>query len=322
MVPKGTRQYTVLMPGMRSRFGRKPRLTVGDRHKLLQYAMELHRKMTPFNAVIDEVHARGAPIDEARAISTEAQQKVDSEVVRNVSLPASAQTELNYYFLLGVTPKAGTEAIHRAFRRKAKEVHPDRHSQEFTVGQWQRLMTVVSDANTVLSEQQARRAYDILLRERSRRIEKENRHKGDLRGDWETRYRWGIAEMSEVEEALATLLDDLKRSLTAGTASVAPIVRAMEQALEQYEGEMLAIRTQTHSLPASLENFGERVRNEMQRKERLVKSLYSLAASLQEARTPPGADAMTGHVDSAIQILEEIRHAQHMFELNAARPFI
>jgi curved DNA-binding protein CbpA len=307
---------------MLSRFGRQPKLTVADRHKLLTYAMELHRAMTPFAAVLEELQARGAPPDDARAISHEAQTKVDTEVVRNVSLPASAHTDVNYYFLLGVTPRAGTESIHRAFRRKAKEVHPDRHSKEFTVGQWARLMTVVSDANNVLSDPQTRRAYDILWRERSRRVAKENRKKGDLRGDWETRYRWEIAEMSEVEEALATLLAELKRSLTGGAVPSEPIVRAMEQALEHYEGEMLEIRTQTHSLPPSFATFGERVRNEMQRKERLVKSLRNLAAWLPEARTPSGAYAMSGHVDSAVQILEEIRQAQHMFELGAARPFI
>ena len=310
------------MPGMLSRFGRQPKLTMADRHKLLSYAMELHRKMTPFGAVLEELQARGAPPEDAKAISSEAQLKVESEVVRNVSLPASAHTEVNYYFLLGVTPRAGTESIHRAFRRKAKEVHPDRHSKEFTVDQWQRLMTVVSDANNVLSEAQTRRAYDILWRERSRKVARENRKKGDLRGDWETRYRWEIAEMSEVEEALATLLGELKRSLTGGAIPSEPIVRAMEQALEHYEGEMLEIRTQTHSLPASFAGFGERVRNEMQRKERLVKSLRNLAAWLPEARTPSGAYAMSGHVDSAMQILEEIRQAQHMFELGAVRPFI
>jgi curved DNA-binding protein CbpA len=310
------------MPGMLSRFGRQPKLTMADRQKLLSYAMELHRKMTPFGAVLEELVARGAAPEDARAISAEAQTKVENEVVRNVSLPASAHTEVNYYFLLGVTPRAGTESIHRAFRRKAKEVHPDRHSKEFTIDQWQRLMTVVSDANTVLSEPQTRRAYDILWRERSRKVARENRKKGDLRGDWETRYRWEIAEMSEVEEALATLLGELKRSLTGGAVPSEPIVRAMEQALEHYEGEMLEIRTQTHSLPANFANFGERVRNEMQRKERLIKSLRNLAAWLPEARTQSGAYAMAGHVDSAMQILEEIRQAQHMFELGAARPFI
>ena len=311
------------MPGILSRFGRQPKMTVADRQRLLAYAMELHRTMTPFGAVVEELQGRGAAAEVAKAISLEAQQKVDSEVVRNVSLPASAHTEVNYYFLLGVTPRAGTEGIHRAFRRKAKEVHPDRHSKEFTIDQWQKLMTVVSDANTVLSEPRTRRAYDILWRERSRQVARDNRKKGDLRGDWETRYRWEIAEMSELEEALATLLTELKRSLTGGSAVPSePIVRAMEQALEQYEGEMLEIRTQTHSLPANFAVFGERVRNEMQRKERLVKSLRNLAAWLPEAKTVSGAYAMSGHVDSAMQILEEIRQAQHLFELGAARPFI
>jgi curved DNA-binding protein CbpA len=310
------------MPSILSRFGKQPKLSLTDRHKLLSYAMEMHRSMTPPPAVIEELLSRGASPEEAKAIGHEAQLKVEQEVVRNVSLPTSAHTEVNYYFLLGVTPRATTDQVHRAFRRKAKEVHPDRHSKEFTLDQWQRLMTVVSDASNVLSEAQSRRAYDIIWRERSRRIARENRKKGELRGDWETRYRWEIAEMSEVEEALATLLTQLKRSLGESGASPQPIVRAMEQALEHYEGEMLEIRNQTHLLPAEFATFGERVRNEMQRKERLVKSLRNLAAWLPEATTPSGAYAMSGHVDSALQILEEIRQAQHMFELGAARPFI
>jgi hypothetical protein len=309
------------MPSILSRFGKQPKLSLTDRHKLVTYAMDMHRSMTPPPAILEELHSRGAPPDDARAISHEAQLRVEQEVVRNVSLPQSAHSEINYYFLLGVTPRASTEQIHRAFRRKAKEVHPDRHSKEFTLDQWQKTMTVVSDANTVLSEPQTRRAYDIIWRERSRRIARENRKKGELRGDWETRYRWEIAEMSEVEEALATLLSELKRSLSGGVPPQ-PIVRAMEQALEHYEGEMLEIRNQTHILPVSFAGFGERVRNEMQRKERLVKSLRNLAAWLPEATTPSGAYAMSGHVDSALQILNEIRQAQHMFELGAARPFI
>ncbi|GAC1335133.1 MAG: hypothetical protein NVSMB17_17680 [Candidatus Dormibacteria bacterium] len=322
MAPRRPSEYTVAMPGILSRFGRQPKLTIADRQRLLSQAMDLHRKMTPPAAVVEEMQAGGAPPEDARVISLEAQAKVDSEVVRNVSLPRSAHTEINYYFLLGVTPRAGTESIHRAFRRKAKEVHPDRHTRDFTLDQYQKLMTVVSDANSVLSDAQTRRAYDILWRERSRHIARENRRKGDLRGDWETRYRWEIAEMSEVEEALGTLLGELKRSLTGGASAPEPIVRAMDQALEHYEGEMLEIRTQTHALPANFANFGERVRNEMQRKERVVKALRNLTAWLPEARTPSGAYAMAGHVDSAIKVLEEIRQAQHLFELGAARPFI
>ncbi|MFN2462896.1 MAG: J domain-containing protein [Candidatus Dormibacteria bacterium] len=310
------------MPGILPRFGRRPKLTMADRQRLLLSAIELHRQMVPFDAVTEAMKAGGATPEYALALATEAQAKVDGELVRSVSLPQSAHGEVNYYFLLGVTPRAGVETIHRAFRRKAKEVHPDRHNREFTVDQYQKLMTVVSDANTVLSDAHMRRAYDVLWRERSRRVARDNRRKGDLRGDWETRYRWEIAEMSEVEEALGTLLNELKASLQGGTTPAEPVVKAMEQALEHYEGEMLEIRTQTHALPASFASFGDRVRNEMQRKERLVKSLRDLAAWLPEARTPSGAHSMTGHVDSAINVLGEIRQAQHMFELGAARPYM
>ena len=312
------------MSGILARFGRPKKLTMADRQRLLQRAIEMHRSMTPVPGIIEELQALGAPPDDAKMISGEAQSRVENEVMRNVSLPASAQSDVNYYFLLGITPRATTEAIHRAYRRKAKEVHPDRHTQDFTLDQWHNVMTMVADANAVLSDPDTRRAYDIMWRERSRKVARENRKRGDLRGDWETRYRWEIAEMSEVEEALSALLEQMKRSLDSGATGpvLGPIVRAMEQALDHYEGEMLEIRTQSHSLPPGYSNFAERVRNEMQRKERLVRSVRNLAVWLPEAGTPSGAYAVKGHVESAEEILAEIRQAQHIFELGAARPFI
>ncbi|MDQ6749043.1 MAG: J domain-containing protein [Candidatus Dormibacteraeota bacterium] len=310
------------MPGILSRFGRPRKLTLADKHRLLSHAMDLHRAMTPFANVVEDLQAQGATAEDARVMSADAEARVEQEVLRSVSLPSSAHSDINYYLLLGVTPRATTEQIHRAFRRKAKEVHPDRHSKDFTVDQYHRLMTVVGDANMVLSEATTRRAYDIVWRERSRAIARENRKKGQVRGDWETRYRWEMAEMSEAEESLLSLLSGIKASVEGGGTPTQAIVRAIEQELEPYEGQILEIRNQTHALPAKFSSFGERVRNEMQRKERLVRSLRNLAASLPEANTPTGAHAMSGHVDSALQVLEELRQAQHIFELGAARPFI
>jgi len=66
-------------------------------------------------------------------------------------------------------------------------------------------MALISDAQQVLTEPRTRRVYDVIWRERSRKVAIENRRRGELRGDWETRYRWEVAEMA-VTSALIPLL--------------------------------------------------------------------------------------------------------------------
>jgi DnaJ-class molecular chaperone len=61
---------------------------------------------------------------------------------------------VNYYQELGVSPEATNEEIRSAFRRKAKQAHPDRSG-----GSTDR-MTRLNRAKTVLSDPQKRVAYD------------------------------------------------------------------------------------------------------------------------------------------------------------------
>lgn len=69
-------------------------------------------------------------------MAEQAQAKFEDQLLRTVTLPASASQDVNYYFLLGVTPQASVERIRRSYRRKAKAIHPDRHDLEFTREYW------------------------------------------------------------------------------------------------------------------------------------------------------------------------------------------
>ncbi|MDP9325092.1 MAG: J domain-containing protein [Candidatus Dormibacteraeota bacterium] len=304
------------MPGIFSRLTGGKKLTLAERHQMLVDAMEMHRIGRTPPEVEQELQRRGAPIDESRHITGEALQRVEAELVRTVPMPASAQWPVNYYFILGVTPRATNEQIHRAYRRKAKEVHPDQHNTDFTRESWSRLMALISDAQQVLSEVDTRRVYDVIWRERSRKVANENRKRGELRGDWETRYRWEVAEIAELEDSLEVLMEEI-RALPPGTDAVA-LGSSLERALEDYESELLEIRSQTHALPEAFRQFGDQVRQEMQRKQRLVTQLRKLGQVLTSGSGLAPAAALA----DAERVLLEVRQAQHDFDIAAGKSLI
>jgi curved DNA-binding protein CbpA len=283
------------------------------RDRLATDALRMHRDLVLEEAVVAALEAGGASTEEAETINAEARARVDRELVASVALPPSSKRDLNYYFLLGVTPRAPAEDIRRAYRRKAKEVHPDRHNGEFVVDQWQDLMTVVADATHVLTDPRARRAYDVFWRQRSQSLAMRYRRPGDKRGDLQTRYLWEIAEMAQVEEAFSQLTERLGESQRQGL-SPGPVLRELALALEQYEGRMIEVRIQARGLPDHLGAFADRVRVEMQRKERLVNALRELTAE--------DSGAAPSRLQTVTDVLAEIRQAQNLFELGTARPFI
>jgi curved DNA-binding protein CbpA len=223
-------------------------------------------------------------------VAEQAQAKFEDQLLRTVTLPASASQDVNYYFLLGVTPSASVERIHRSYRRKAKAIHPDRHDLEFTREHWSRLMTLIGEAHEVLTDHDRRRAYDIVWQARSDKVAAENRRQGDLRGDWETRYRWEVAELSELEDDIA--------------------------ALDNYEAEILELRAQTHGLPPQLLRFGDTVRYEMQRKEHLISGTQQLIAWLPQASRPDAAEEAAKRIAAIEQVMEAVRAAQNQFDLS------
>ncbi|MDQ6747477.1 MAG: J domain-containing protein [Candidatus Dormibacteraeota bacterium] len=295
----------------------RPKLATADRDRLLGEAIRMHREMADAAAVIAALEAGGAPEPVALALNAQAQAQVDRELASMVPLPPSAQRAINYYFLLGITPGAAPDQVHRAYRRKAKEIHPDRHAREFRADQWEDLMTVVTDASDVLSDPLKRRAYDVFWRERSHSVAMLYRKPGEKRGDLETRFLWRIAEMAELEESMGTILAALAQTALDST-SAAVASKALAGALDQYEAAMIEIRTQAHALPDGLDAFADRVRAEMQRKERLVRCLRQLPV----ASTATDLHALAGQVGPAQEVLAEIRLAQNSFELGSARPFI
>ena len=135
------------MAGIFSRFSRgaKP-LTLTQKHHMMLEAVELYDADKTRAEVEATLQAQGASADEAASVAEQAQAKFEDRLLRAVTLPASASQDVNYYFLLGVTPRASVERIRRSYRRKAKEIHPDRHDLEFTREYWSRLMTLIGEA--------------------------------------------------------------------------------------------------------------------------------------------------------------------------------
>lgn len=73
-------------------------------------------------------------------------------------------SEVNYYELLGVEPDCSMDDIKVAFRRRAKELHPDVNPEDDAESSF----VALSRAYEVLSDEEARREYD--LTHRTRRI--------------------------------------------------------------------------------------------------------------------------------------------------------
>lgn len=307
------------MPGILSRLtGIRRPLSLAERHRLAGLALGLLRHGKAPTEVKAALEARGASAVEAGKLTVQGVATYETELVRSVSLPVSATSDLNYYFLLGVTPKASTERIHRAYRRKAKDVHPDRHDSEFTREYWSRLMSLITDAHEVLSDPNQRRVYDVIWRDRSKQVAAEFRRKGEMRGDKVTRYLWSVAELSEIEDEISRLLDEIKADIKQ-RRSVSELGSRLLATVESYEGRILEIRTDTHGLAAPFLHFGDTVRSVTQRKERLVPGLQQLGGWLADATNAPTGERLQNQIVVAEQMIEEVRAAQHQFDIAALR---
>lgn len=303
------------MPGILARFTRGSKLSVADRQRLLVYAIEMYDGHTAQGDVEIDLRGKGASAEDARAIANEARVTYEADLMRRVSLPPTVNSNINFYFLLGTTPAASADEIRKAYRRKAREVHPDQHNQEFSREGWTRLMAMVSDAHTVLTDPVKRRAYDVIWRDRSRKIAVANRKKGEKRGDWETRYRWSIAELATVENQIAEHFAEVEDAIRAGRPTSA-MGSALAAAVADYEAGILDIRTQSYSLPASYSAFGDEVRREMQRKERIVSQLRKLAYQLADKERQVNVSQALAETREA---LAHVVHQQHLFDIRSAR---
>jgi len=68
----------------------------------------------------------------------------------------------NYYELLGVDPKAGSDEIRQAYREKLKEWHPDKNPDR--IDEAEEITKTFNAAYHILSDPERRKNYDRMLR--------------------------------------------------------------------------------------------------------------------------------------------------------------
>ena len=71
-----------------------------------------------------------------------------------------AESKKNYYDILGVSKKASSDEIKSAYRRLAKQYHPDLHPGDAAAAE---KFKEINEANEILSDAQKRAAYDYEL---------------------------------------------------------------------------------------------------------------------------------------------------------------
>lgn len=310
----------VHLKGILGRLGSRPKpLTGSERRQLVMDAARMHREGARSSVIEGHLEEHGASHAEAITICSEARVHFEAEVSRDVALPATAREPINYYFALGVTPRASSDRIHRAFRMRAREVHPDHHNHEFNHDLWGHLMTIASDAHAVLLDDRARRAYDVLWIRRSRRTTAEHATTRERRGDWGTRYHWYMAEVAEIEDDLDAIVNDVHGRLQQGQM-LDEALFALESGTDLYEERILEVRTSALSVPAAHSRLAERARRELVRKDRLVAVLRDLVPRLPRDAYSMAQRASGLEIISASAGTRAAVHGAHrQFELDALR---
>jgi hypothetical protein len=288
--------------------GSRSKLNAEQRHRLMLRAIQLHADGVRVNEVEKGLEELGAGPEDARDICRQARVKFEEQLSREVPLPASAHSGANYYFILGVTPRATIDQIRRAYRIKAKELHPDRHNSQFSPDAWTRLMSVATDAQRVLTDPRLRRAYDVMWLRKSHEATAADATRAERRGDWVTRYLWYMAEIAELEDRLLTELEQLG----AGAAE-AGAMQTMALTTDDYEDRILTVRLQTYSLADRHATLGEAVRAELTRKHRVVQQLRQLVTAF------PASGGQTEQVAAVSAGLHDLRAAHHRFDIRVLR---
>jgi hypothetical protein len=217
-----------------------------------------------------------------------------------------ARHPINLYFALGVTPRASSERVHAAYRRRAHEVHPDHHGGELNSAVWNRVMTAIGDAEKVLLDAPQRRAYDVWWLRRSRMVTANNATSRERRGDWDTRYHWYMAEIGEIEDRLAS---GIERVVDARGAEAVDFAAGAISMLEEYEARVLHVRNQTYAVPEAHMGLPTRVRFELQRKDAGIRAARRLLEHV------AGGNAPTVVPNSLMQQLVATGAAHRQFEI-------
>ena len=82
----------------------------------------------------------------------------------------------NYYIILGIPSYSSQEEVKAAYRKLAKEFHPDRYRQKSSP------FLTIQEAYSVLGDPVQRRTYDKVLRDNRQIQEKKQRHAEPMRG--------------------------------------------------------------------------------------------------------------------------------------------
>jgi len=301
------------------KLGRKPRLDLHARHQLLMQAIERHEAGIRATEIEAELVGAGCTEAEARRICDEARPFAEAAVMKDIKLPRTSRMPVNYYFALGLTPRASLDRVRMAYRERAREIHPDRHAKEVAGDVWTRMMTVVGDAEQVLGDAEKRRAYDLLWLRRSRDVTRDHATPRERRGDWDTRHLWYMAELSEMEDRIASQLKHVMELLEVG-GLLDPALFDLRADVEEYESRILSVRTQAQATPQAFAALAARVRQETQRKDRLLAELIRGIDFLPEGAysATQRADAM-GWVAECGQRLAEAHQAHRAFEVEQLR---
>jgi hypothetical protein len=175
------------------------------------------------------------------------------------------------------------------------------------------MMSILSDAEDVLTKSELRRAYDVFWLRRSRTITAANATRTERRGDWECRYLWYLAETSEFEHRIGVLLRRMEDTV-ALTGALDGTTPELKELVEEYEDRVLQIRTQSYTVPAPHDRLADGVRGEMHRKDRLLRLLRSIE--------PARSGVLAALLRQSQQQLADVMNAQRTYEVQRMREAI
>ena len=137
---------------------------------------------------------------------------------KNHQNPVNAMSELNYYATLKVSQNATSEEIKQAYRRLAKQFHPDSHRETASHAQ----IIEINAAYEILSDPQRRRSYDYQLlsgdsaqtyfRRQQRNTAAQNHYRHQQRQEREADI-WQARWLAEVYTPINRLIDSILRPL-------------------------------------------------------------------------------------------------------------
>lgn len=183
----------------------------------------------------------------------------------------------NLYDLLGVEPTATQDEIRSAFRRLARQLHPDREGGDAD------RMAAVNQAYEALSDPEARARYDAT-------------------GDWRAPPPLDVQAMAQITQALHGVL--VHGGECAVLESIRGVLRKAEQDMRQARAKLeaeparierqrakLAARQDTDPLAGVFDQMARQAAEQVQKIDASLKAIERAYVLLEEMYTPAGDDA-------------------------------